>query len=546
LLRNDLETDLRLDAMRLADFPTDLPDVFYDSTLIIRLTRTQMTAEQLDQWLQPFQYITYLTLDNHIQLLQRLPEALATRPSIYRLDLINHGLPINDQMLRIITRMPTLRWLDLSGNLSGPTLATLVRQLPRLNRLALRNMNLEAWPDWLNANMPRDALDLRDNRLTTLPQAILDNPHSHTESIGLLLEGNPLSEDTMRTAYLSQRYDRTYTFDMDVTPDFLMALPMDAEGNLVPSPPRPGVAGDIPLNGHAHPHWRQVFEPDVQPWLEGSADATRQTHSQQWNRLHEDGDADHLLQLVTRLTQSRPYRTPESRPTLIERVWRVLDMADNQAEQRVLFNALATDAILDDTCEDGMLLQFQQIEQAYFMAMASEEAEGPDREANLFDLLRRLFRQDRLDRIAQRHVDTRHSLDAVEVRLAYRRHLATALRLLSPADEMTYGADVDSQDATVALLEILEAEEQDEFIDFALQTPFWTDYLRDAYTDDLRPLERAFEDAVEALSTQDPEASLDSLAPATRALEQQRDRDVREQMDILTYSIRNQNRASST
>ncbi len=546
LLGNHMETHLRLDAMRLEDFPSALPAVFYDRTLIIRLTRTQMTAEQLDQWLQPFQHITYLALDGHIQLLQALPEALATRASLYRLDLVNHGLLINDQMLRIITRIPALSWLDLSGNLPGPTMATLVRQLPRLNRLALRNMNFETWPDWLNANMPRDALDLRDNRLTTLPQAILDNPHSHTESIGLLLEGNPLTEDTMRTAYLSQRNDRTYTFDMDVTPDFLMALPIDAEDNLLPSPPRPGVAGDVPLNGHAHPHWRQAFEPDVQPWLEGAGDAARQTRSQQWSRLHEAGDADHLLQLVTRLTQSRPYHIPASQPALIERVWRVLDMADTQVEQRLLFNALAMDAILDNTCEDGMLLQFQQVEQAYFTAMATAETEGPDREANLFDLLRRLFRQERLDRIALRHVEERHSLDAVEVRLAYRRHLATALRLLSPADEMTYGADVDSQDATAALLEILEAEDQDEFIDFALRTPFWTDYLRDAYADDFTSLERAFEDAVEALSAQDPEASQDSLAPATRALEQQRDRDVREQLDILTYRIRNQNHASST
>jgi len=536
-VRDDSLTPWHIEATRLEDFPPTLPDFFVRIADIVRLSRVQATEQQLDQWLGRFAHITHLTLEEHVQPLRALPEALTRLPSLSRLSVIDQGLEIDNQAMRVIARIPALRELDISGNRLSPELHSPNVLTPRLDRLAMRNMGLGHWPSWLDNLMPRYTLDLRENRLTTLPQAILDNPESQFGSTALLLTGNPLQADTMRTAHLSQRYDRSFTFDMDLPFDILNATPpgfgyADAYGSSLGSYGSTGSTGSFHRHGSAP--WTPVLELDASPWLEG-AGGLQAARSAQWQQLRQAGDADNLLQLITQLTTAVPYRNTDTRPAIIERVWRVLAMAANQPDEREVFDAIAAEAIREGTCPDGILLQFQQVEQMHMIAQTALDTTGADRESRLYRLLRRHFRQERLDEIASAR--SLHQ-DAAEVRLAYRRLLASRLDLLSPADEMMFGADVSSTDATDAALRIREAEEGEDFLTFAGSTPFWVDYLREAYAGDFEQIETKFQSAVNNLQYDQPEASLDELEAPTRALEALRERQEANLIAELTQRIR--------
>ncbi|MGR6652564.1 NEL-type E3 ubiquitin ligase domain-containing protein [Pseudomonas mosselii] len=536
-VRDDTISPWQLETFRQEDFPPVLPAFFAPYVDIVRLNRVQLTTVQLDQWLRRFPYITHLVLDGHIHPLRGLPEALTGLQSLTRLSLLNQGLEVDRRAMDLIAHIPALRELDLSGNMLSDRLRNLNAPPRRLDRLALRNVGMERWPDWLLNLMPRFTLDLRENRLTTLPRAVLDNPRTAYGSVALLLSENPLTNDTMRAAHLSQHYDRSFTFDMDLPLDILMASPQGTEtGNAFGS--SLGSLGSTASSGSSHGHgyapWATLLELDVTPWLEGSA-GLRQARSSQWQRLRDGGEAENLLQLVTQLTTSVPYRNTDSRPALIERVWRVLDMAANQARERELFEGIAEEAIAEGTCPDGMLLQFQQVEQKHLIALAALETSGEHRESSLYRLLRRLFRQQRLDEIAS--AKSLHQ-DAAEVRLAYRRLLAERLDLLTQPDEMMFGADVSSEDATNAALRIWEDEEGGDFLTFATSTPFWIDYLRDAYADAFAQIESKFQSAVNNLQYDHPEASLAELEAPTRALEAQRDQQVDNLITELTSHIR--------
>ncbi|WEK31395.1 MAG: NEL-type E3 ubiquitin ligase domain-containing protein [Candidatus Pseudomonas phytovorans] len=538
--REDTLSPWNLDDFRLEDFPPSLPAFFIRCADIVRLTRMQATAEQLDQWLERFTHITHLTLDGHVQPLSRLPEALTQLPALSRLSVINQGLVIDNQAMRVIARMPALREVDISGNRLSPELRSLNGMAPRLDRLALRNIGLESWPDWLDNLMPRYTLDLRENLLTALPQPILDNPQSTFGSVAILLTDNPLTTETMRTAHLSQRYDRSYTFDMDLPFDILNALPggIEPDGAFGSSLGSLGSLGSTGSTGSYHHHgfapWAPMLALDADPWLE-DAGSLRAPRNAQWQQLRQAGDADNLLQLITQLTTAVPYRNTETRAGITERVWRVLAITASQPDEREVFDAIAAEAIREGTCPDGILLQFQQVEQMCMIVQAVLDTTGADRESRLYRLLRRHFRQERLDEIASSR--SLHQ-DAAEVRLAYRRLLATRLDLLTPADEMMFGADVSSMDATDAALRIWEQEEGEDFLTFAGITPFWTDYLREAYAEAFDRIETKFQSAVNNLQYDQPEASLDELEAPTRALEAGRDQQVANLIAELTMRIR--------
>ena len=530
-----------LEAFSPEDFPPTLPDFFAGYADIVRLIRVQATVEQLDQWLMRFPQITHLTLDGHIQALPRLPTALANLSSLRRLNLLDLGLEIDGQAMTTLARLPAIREVDLSGNLLSPALHAW--PMPRLDRLALRNMGLRAWPAWLYDAMPRFTLDLRDNQLTTLPRVLLDNPRNTHGSTALLLNENPLPSETMRTAHLSQRYDRSFTFDMDLPLDILSASPAGsgaAFGSSLGSFGSFGSLGSTGSTGSAHSHglapWAPRQTPEVGPWLEGSG-GLRANREALWQQLEQSNEAENLLQLFAQLTTAPPYRDTATRPALIERVWRVLGMAVDSPVQRSLYEGTALEAIREGTCPDGIVVQFKQIETLYLVETALGQASAEHREADLFRLLRRLFRQDRLDEIARQRARSMRE-DAVEVRLSYHNQLTSTLDLLTPVDTMLFSANVTSQDATTAALQIWREEDEDGFLAYAHRWPFWADYLREVHASDFALIESEYRTAVMRLQDDNPEATLADLEAPTRALEEQRNQRKNNLIEELTLRAR--------
>ncbi|MDZ3994148.1 dermonecrotic toxin domain-containing protein [Pseudomonas sp. Teo4] len=531
-IRGNSFAPLVLSDIRLEDFPSEIFQPFYLNVESVTLMRVQTSLQQLEAFVQRFPALNELTLNGHVQPLQGLPPIFGQLSSLRRLSLIDQGLEIDQQTLDTLASLPSLNSLDISGNHLRPGLQEPAGAATRVRELHLRNLQLDAWPDWLEEWMPRNVLDLRFNQLTTLPQWLLENPVRRTRSTNILLEGNPLSHDTMRTAHLSQRADRTYFFDMDLPFEILNLTPPESElgSNYSGSfgPPSIGTP-----HRHGSAPWWQNIGIDSRPWLESLPVADRLRLAQTWQSLEQSSDAPYLLQLVARLTASRAYREPATQSDLVARVWRVLQRAAEDAEERITYDAMATDAIQSGTCADGVLVQFQQIEMQCITSEALRHAAPGMRERSLFATLRGLYRQQALDRIA---IENSEGRDAAEVRLAYHRDAANRLELPSPADPMVYPFGFAGDELERAIGRVLAAEQGDEFLAYARDCSFWNEYLHEAYADDFQRIESTFREAVNRLDDSG------DLSPAhlsrIRELETQKAEDIRQLLDRLTERAR--------
>lgn len=527
---------LHLEDLALADFPARLPDFFYSYVEHIRLMRVDASPDLLDQFLRRFASLRTLTFEGHLQPLRSLPAVLSESAILTELNLLEQGLEIDRSVIDDLARMPALRVLDLSGNRFSPALRSPIEFGHTLQRLYLRNMGLQNWPEWLDDLMPMHVLGLDNNLLTELPEHILSNPENDDGFISISLLGNPLSDETMRRAHFSQGRHRGFTFEMDLPFEILNEQPLgyhssSGSGSSPDSSPgsNSGSGNSTGSGVIAHRHspvpWAPGDVPNVERWLQGSTQM-RAARTEQWHTLEQGAEATDLLSLVGRLTQSAPYRTSTSRSEFIDRVWRVLDMAAEIKDERQLFNVMAQDGASTKTCHDGALLIFKEIEERLLVKQQELAPRTANHEQSMYQLTRRLFRQRELDNIAREQAGRR---DEAELRLAYHRRLAAALDLPAPADHMLYESSVRLRRGERENVEarVREAQDGESFLQFAADFPLWTNHLREAYAERFEAITAAYHEGERQLYEQFPDASLDALQ--THIQELVRNKDSQEQ-----------------
>lgn len=510
------QTVLTLQGISLEHFPRQLPAFFYLRVRSLQLVRVSADAAELDDFLTRFPQLTSLELTGAVEPLPELPRALAHLTQLTTLSLRDQGRLIDQSILTFLARLPTLGALDLSGNRLGAiTDASGLRG--RLSWLAMDNVGLTQWPDWVEALMPLEGLTLDNNHLTELPEHILRNPRNDLGQTEIALRGNPLTHETMRRAHVSERYHGSYTFSMDFPDDILELSPerhdsdsdtyesdSDSSGGLYsPEPSSPEEA------------------PDVEQWLLGSVDEN-QSHQALWQRIEEGGDAPNLMALIGRLTQSAPYRNAQTRVEFAERVWRVLDAADRNLENRLLYNGIAEEALVQpetgfQTCSDGAWLVFNQIEIQMFIEQSLSNVPAELRGQSLYRLTRRLYRLHELDAVAREQAAGR---DEAEVRLAYRLRWASELDLPLPPSNMLYQvhASIRPGELDAALARVQQGEYGEPFMAYAAQRDFWVDYLRGAYAERFQTLKDDYLTRVLAVPDRFPGQAIEELGPEYAAL----------------------------
>ncbi|MNM69291.1 hypothetical protein D3C81_808820 [compost metagenome] len=526
---------LHLEDLSLGDFPSRLPGFFYRYAEHLRLRRVAATAEQLNQFLRRFPALSSLTLEGHVQPLRSLPAALLESDRISELNLREQGLVVDQPLINDLARMRGLIALDLSGNSFSPDLQSPIELSRPLHRLYLRNTGLQSWPEWLNDIMPLYVLALDDNQLTELPETVLNNPENDDGFTSISLIGNPLNNDTMQRAHLSQGRHRSYTFDMDLPLEILNLQPLDYHSGSADSSPgsSPGSAGS---SASAHRHspvpWLPGDVPNVELWLQGS-EQMRTAHRSQWQTLEQDADAADLLNLVGRLSQSAPYRTRTSRSEFIDRVWRVLDMAADMGDQRQLFNGMAQDGASSKTCHDGALLVFKQIEEQLLIRQVETATPGADHDQYMYRLTRRLYRQRELDNIAREQAGDR---DEAELRLVYHRRLAATLDLPTPADHMLYESAIRLNRGELENVErrVREGERGESFLRFATHFSLWETSLRGAHAERFEEITSAYHEGERRLFERFPDESIEALGPYIQALRENMENQERALLRELT------------
>jgi Leucine-rich repeat (LRR) protein len=232
---------LRLDSVRLTDFPTQLPNFFYESVERVHLLNVVATAGEPGSWmmggawgvqvledfLRPFAHITELDISRSTSSgfsfteFHDLPRIVSTRlPELRTLNLINQGLELNAHTLNVFGRMPDLQRLDLSGNHSlAPPAAGSVHL--NLQRLGLDNMGMSHWPVWLNDLIPESIgeVSLAGNQIDQIPHHLLMSQAPSGRSTLIGLRGNRLSRSEMiETSLRNGTPGRTILIDPGLPP----------------------------------------------------------------------------------------------------------------------------------------------------------------------------------------------------------------------------------------------------------------------------------------------------------------------------------------
>ena len=514
------QTVLTLQGISLEDFPRQLPAFFCLRVRSLQLIRVSADAAQMNQFLTRFPQLTSLELTGPVEPLAPLPSVLPQLRQLNTLSLRDQGRLIEQQTIGFLAQLPNLGALDLSGNRLG-VISDVSGLRRHLTWLSMENMGLTQWPDWIDGLMPLEGLTLDNNQLTELPEHILRNPRNETGQTEISVRGNPLTHETMRRAHLSERYLGAYSFVMDFPDDILELSPERHESDS--DSDDFGSDSDASEGSYSPGTPPAEDAPEVEHWLLGTVDEN-EVRRGLWQRIEAHGDAQNLMALIGRLTQSAPYRNAQSRVGFSERVWRVLAAADLNQEQRLLYNGIAEEALLQpetgfQTCHDGAWLVFNQIEIQMFIetSLANVPAEG--RGPSLYRLTQRLYRLNELDAVAREQAQGR---DEAEVRLAYRLRWASVLDLPLPPSSMLYQvhASIRPGELDAALARVQHGEQGEPFMAYAAQRDFWVQYLREAYAERFEALKNDYLAQVVALPDRFPGQTIDELSEEFAALKQ--------------------------
>lgn len=460
-------------------------------------------------------------------------QAIEAMPGLRILGLSRNRLQLDDASLSFLARLP-LDALGLGNNriTLDETLAARFQdmihpmvlhmpgnpvQLPpdlrfmaRLSHLDLERCELQQWPDSLTTLMSQPQYQLRylnlsSNRIRTLP----DLP-------GVLR--TPFARDVA-----ARLPERRWLFNYNT---------LEAQTRA-----RLGSSG-VNVFEHAEdvPQWQGIFRGEAS-----------NAEEQLWSDLFDQGENAALLGVLERLAQSAEARRDTA--ALRERVWDLLEKAAQDTELRERLATVAGD--FPPTCGDAGADAFSALE----IEVLAHEAAGRvgSRPIDLLRLYRKLYRRDQVNQLADRiswkrslrkqallngvfdedlpaydvldepsafpDIDLETGLvDDIEVRLALRQSLATALDYPEPSRGMLYRDTarinqtiIDRVKAAVLALDT-DASAREQWMN---QQPGWVEYMKREHAAQFSLITDFWRPGLDYLyycldETADPVTSLDS------------------------------------
>lgn len=187
---------LELPNLQLQSLP-ELPDGAFAHVQTLYLTGTQTTAGQLQGFIRGFTELH--TLDLSRNGLTEVPIASGDLVKLTRLDLSDNRIVSGPAVQEGLAGLSSLEYLDLRNN---PLNTLDVSGMKRLKALSLRGTELHEWPAGTQDLTELAWLDLRDSKITSLPDSVLqDDVLLKTD-----LTGAPLTAQSV--AYLETAWRR--------------------------------------------------------------------------------------------------------------------------------------------------------------------------------------------------------------------------------------------------------------------------------------------------------------------------------------------------
>ncbi|MEA9979153.1 MULTISPECIES: NEL-type E3 ubiquitin ligase domain-containing protein [unclassified Pseudomonas] len=407
------------------------------------------------------QFSTLRELYMHGNELTSVPEAITLNTSLNHLSLRDNPLILDAASVMRLQRLTHLRNLDLNHCPIGPLLE--VGRMRRLARLNIRGTGVDALPVGLVDCGYLTAVDARNNRIVDIPENLFYDSHEIFSRIQL--HDNPINEQTRERA-------RRVFSDEAIR---IMGL----------------------SNERIH------VEREVSPiafWLAELPGADRSARFLIWNELQAEPESYDFFRVLFDLTASADYGSDQQ--GLTQRVWTVMQAATAHGALRDELFALAAHP---ETCSDGSMLVFNNLEIRVLVFKAMLSAQVGAQETELFELARGLERLDEVERFALSDIKIRSAsnplLDEAEVRLAYRVGLARRLNLPLQPRGMLFSslAGVTEEAINAAEQRVLYWERRPGFLQAMVARDFWMAYLERRYATRFEPVQTPFHERLNDL-----------------------------------------------
>jgi len=451
----------------------DLPPISADFSHVGFLFMNDMAVASTElSFLAHFKQLRWLSLGfNH---LSSLPPELGQMSELLQLHLQANQIVMNAQASGVLARLTKLKFLNLSDN--PLFLPPDVGGMSGLEYLLLRNTDIDRWPRGLSQLHGLQRVDLRDNRISTIPESVYVAPQA-VNRVTHLHDNPTLSAEGMQRL---RRYEQ-----------------------------ETGINFGIETQGRQRAHVLRRTESllECERWIEGIPAEQRAPKEQQWLLLHRQQGSEDFFRLLADLSVTAEYR--EARQALSARVWQVLEAASQYQDLREDLFVLASHP---HTCSDGAELIFSDMEVKVMVNQARAMAAGTEAstELNLLKLTRGFWRLDEVEVLAEEEIQARlkapgaRRVDPLEVRLGYRIGLTERLLLPGQPRHMTFNelARVTPGQLDAAYAKVLAREKTSAYPRALASREFWATYLKDRYPARFEAIDAQHQAAVSALDAQ--------------------------------------------
>lgn len=451
----------------------DLPPIRADFSHVGFLFMNDMAVASTEvSFLAHFKQLRWLSLGfNH---LSSLPAELGQMFELMHLHLPGNQIVMNAQASRVLTRLTRLKFLNLSDN--PLFLPPDVSRMNDLEHLLLRHTNIDRWPEGVSGLRNLQRVDLRNNRISTIPELVYSGPPSINRVTHL--HDNPmLSAEGVRRL---QHYERETGINFGI---------------------------DTQSRRRLHAPRRTESLQECDHWIEVIPTEQRAQKEQQWKLLYHHQGSEDFFKLLGDLSVTAEYR--EARSDLSSRVWEVLDAASRYKDLR---EELFVSASHPQTCSDGAELIFSDMEVKVLVNRAKSMAAdtATTTELSLLKLTRGLWRLDEVEALAQKDIGARLKLlnvprvDPVEVRLAYRIGLTERLQLPGQPRHMTFSelARVTQAHLDTAYAKVIAREKTSAYPQALARREFWASFLKDSYPARFKAIDAQHQAVVSSLDAQ--------------------------------------------
>ncbi|HWH87569.1 MAG TPA: NEL-type E3 ubiquitin ligase domain-containing protein [Pseudomonas sp.] len=181
-------------AERITELPP-LPPGSFAHVRTVRLRLLDIPGEQASSFIRAFSRVETLEVSGNT--FTELPFAAADLPALTRLDASGNRIVVTADVQQQLNGLQHLQRLNLSDNPLG---SVDVGAMSRLRAVNLRSTHLQTWPGGAENLSRLNWLDLRDNRIASLPAPVLSHPDvlMRTNLTGNVF--NPEGEVSLNTA----------------------------------------------------------------------------------------------------------------------------------------------------------------------------------------------------------------------------------------------------------------------------------------------------------------------------------------------------------